>query len=126
MTVRVCKATGLDPELIEPAVWAREEVLSTGIGHGVALPHARVDGLKESLVAVGISDGGIDFDAPDDQLARVIFLILTPAKDPGAQLEIASEIALCFRAHRTLELVLCTNSFTDFLALMNSVDPERV
>jgi Kef-type K+ transport system membrane component KefB/mannitol/fructose-specific phosphotransferase system IIA component len=126
MTVRVCDATGLEPGSIEPAVWAREEALSTGIGRGVALPHARVEGLKESLVAVGIADEGIDFDAPDDQLAKVIFLILTPVKDPGAQLDIASEIARCFRAERMLELVLRTNNFTDFLALMNSVDTDNL
>jgi Kef-type K+ transport system membrane component KefB/mannitol/fructose-specific phosphotransferase system IIA component (Ntr-type) len=120
MTTTVCDVSGLDLETVEAAVWAREEALSTGVGNGVALPHARINGLRESLVAVGISVAGIDFDAPDDKLAKVIFLILTPGKDPGAQLDIASELARLFRDPHLLDRVLRTKNFTDFLALMTA------
>lgn len=115
-----CGAAGLDPESIIAAVWAREEALSTGIGNGVALPHARVAGLREPVVAVGICEGGIDFDAPDGQPAYVIFLILTPAADPRAQLTIAAEIARLFRRQPMLDRALRTKNFTDFLALMST------
>jgi mannitol/fructose-specific phosphotransferase system IIA component (Ntr-type) len=119
--VRVaCGPAGLAPEAIAAAVWAREESMSTGIGHGVALPHARVAGLREPIVAVGLCDDGIDFDAPDGQPAHVIFLILTPADDPRAQLTIAAEIARLFRKQAMLDRALRTKSFTDFLALMTT------
>jgi mannitol/fructose-specific phosphotransferase system IIA component (Ntr-type) len=113
--------------VVEAAVWAREETLPTGIGHGVAIPHARVDGLRKSLVAVGISETGIDFDAPDGEPAQVIFLIVTPGDDPDAQLEILAELARLFREQHMLERVLRTRSFTEFLALMKSttVESER-
>ncbi len=121
MTVMVCAdMEGLDAEAIEKAIWAREEALSTGIGNGVALPHARISGLKDSMVVVGISETGIDFDAPDGKLAKVIFLVLTPTEDPSAQLEIASEIAKLFRDPRMSDRVLHTKKFTDFLALMRA------
>ena len=120
MTVKACEVGGLDAEEIEKAVWSREEVLSTGIGNGVALPHARIDGLKELLVLVGISMAGIDFDAPDGKPAKVIFLILSPLNDPSAQLDITSEIARLFRDHRMTESVLHTTRFTDFLALVHA------
>ena len=57
---------------------AREAVLSTGIGNGVAMPHTRLEGLRSPLVVVGLSKGGIDFDAPDGHPAHVILMILTP------------------------------------------------
>jgi mannitol/fructose-specific phosphotransferase system IIA component (Ntr-type) len=120
MTATVCQALGLNVETVETAVWAREEVLSTGVGNGVALPHARINGLRESLVAVGVSVAGIDFDAPDDKLANVIFLILTPNEDPNAQLDIAAELARLFRHQHTLDRVLRAKSFTDFLALISA------
>ncbi len=121
MTAMVCSdMEGLDAEAIEKAIWAREEALSTGIGNGVALPHARISGLKDSMVAVGISETGIDFDAPDGKSAKVIFLVLTPTEDPSAQLEIASEIAKLFRDPRMSDRVLHTKKFTDFLALMRA------
>ncbi|MFZ2041604.1 MAG: cation:proton antiporter, partial [Desulfobacterales bacterium] len=85
MTAAACEVAGLDARTVEKAVWDREEALSTGIGNGVAIPHARLDGLRESLVVVGISKTGIDFDSPDGRLAKVIFLILTPSSAPGEQ-----------------------------------------
>jgi len=119
LTAMVSLAAGLDGQRIEAAVREREEALRTGIGKGVALPHARIDGLRAPIVAVGISAAGIDFDAPDGKPAHVIFLILTPAQDPGAQLEIAAKIARLFKTSNLLERILQARSFTDFLALIN-------
>ncbi|MDA8141558.1 MAG: cation:proton antiporter [Desulfobacteraceae bacterium] len=120
MAELVSAAAGLEPQIVEATVWEREEALSTGIGNGVALPHARIDGLRQSVIGVGISESGIDFDAPDDKLAHVIFLILTPKDDPGQQLDIAAELARKFRDQRMLDHVKRTRSFTDFLALMRA------
>jgi mannitol/fructose-specific phosphotransferase system IIA component (Ntr-type) len=118
MTAAVCEAEGLDAQHVEKAVWSREEALSTGLGNGVALPHARIDGLRESLVGVGISRKGIDYDAQDGRPGNVIFLALTPGNDPTAQLQIGSEIARIFRDQTISDRVLHTRNFTDFLALM--------
>ncbi|MFP4071379.1 MAG: cation:proton antiporter [Desulfovibrionales bacterium] len=120
MTAVVCTLGGLDAHEVERAVWDREEALSTGLGNGVAFPHARIKGLAKPLVAAGISTAGIDFDAPDGKMAHVIFLALTPENDPGAQLEIASDIARVFQGAQMPDCVLCTRSFTDFLALMRT------
>ncbi len=120
MTAAASEVAGLDARTVEKAVWDREEALSTGIGNGVAIPHARLDGLRESLVVVGISKTGIDFDSPDGRLAKVIFLILTPSSAPGDQLQIAAEIARLFRDLRMPGRVLGTQNFTDFLALMRT------
>lgn len=120
MVLPAAQGLGLDPLTLEAAVWKREQALSTGIGKGIAIPHARIDGLRHSVVVVGISQQGIDFDAPDDKLAHILFLILTPTSDPGSQLVIVSEIAGIFRNETMLERTLKTRSFTDFLALMST------
>ncbi|HET7289288.1 MAG TPA: PTS sugar transporter subunit IIA, partial [Thermodesulfobacteriota bacterium] len=119
-----CEASGLNTSEVEAAVWEREETLPTGIGNGVALPHARIDGISKPILAVGISDTGIDFDAPDDKLAHIVFLILTPASDPEAQLEITAGLARLFREHGMTERVLKTKSYTEFLALVKSLPVE--
>ena len=118
----VCAMAGLPADQVIPAVWAREEAMSTGIGNGLALPHARIEGLKEPLVAMGVSDAGIDFDAPDDRLAHVLFLILTPAEDPGVQLTIVSELARVFRKPHMLDRILRTRNYTDFMAHLRMSD----
>jgi mannitol/fructose-specific phosphotransferase system IIA component (Ntr-type) len=116
-------AAGLDAQALGDAVWAREKVMSTGIGKGVALPHARIENLKKSMVVMGISRLGIDFDAPDGKIAHVIFLILTPADAPDEQLAITAEISRLFRDRSMLDSILQTRSYTDFIALLHAPSP---
>ena len=63
------------------AVMEREEVMSTGIGRGVAIPHAKTDRVDGLMVAVGIAKEPIPFDAIDDKPCRIFFLVVS---DPGA------------------------------------------
>lgn len=95
--VRVsARATGLDEALVTAAVFEREQLVSTALGGGVAAPHARLIDLARPVVAVGVSPGGVDFDTPDGAPVRLVFLILTPRSEDGAQLEILSDIAATF------------------------------
>jgi mannitol/fructose-specific phosphotransferase system IIA component (Ntr-type) len=114
------KAAGLSAETILGAVLEREELMPTGIGKGLAVPHARLPGLEKPLVAVGFSEGGLDFESPDGEPAHIIFLILTPLQDNGAQLEILADIAHTFRFAEIREKVGTVTSFTEFLALVRS------
>lgn len=120
LTAAMCESTGLDLNRVETAVWSREEAMPTGIGNGIALPHARVPGLKEPMVAVGISETGIDFDSPDGKPANIIFLALTPEELPSAQLELGAEIARRFRRFETTEQVLRTKNYAEFLAIIKN------
>jgi mannitol/fructose-specific phosphotransferase system IIA component (Ntr-type) len=114
------KAAGMSAGTIAAAVLEREELMPTGIGKGMAVPHARLDGLEKPLVAVGLSEAGLDFDAPDGGQAHIIFLILTPQHDNGAQLEILADIARSFKADEVRDKARTVASFTEFLALMRS------
>lgn len=124
LTAMACEVSGLNTSEVEAAVWEREETLPTGIGNGVALPHARIEGISKPIVAIGVSDSGIDFDAPDDKPAYVIFLILTPVDAPDTQLEITAELAKLFRVFGMTERVLKIKSYTEFLALVKSSTVE--
>ncbi|WP_459556551.1 cation:proton antiporter domain-containing protein [Lacunimicrobium album] len=115
----------LDSDKIVQLAWARENVAATGIGNGIALPHARLDELSTAVVAVGLSEPGIGFDAPDGQPAHLIFLLLTPLKDPSVQLEISAQIARTFRDANSLSRVLGVNSYTEFLAVLKTLAPQN-
>ena len=113
--------SGLDAAKIEDAAWEREQLAATGIGHGVAIPHARLPELQTSVVVVGISEPGLPFDAPDGLPAHIVFLLITPRNDPAVQLELSADIAHMFRAPHRLERVLRANNFTEFLAALKIV-----
>jgi mannitol/fructose-specific phosphotransferase system IIA component (Ntr-type) len=110
----------VDSKAVIDAVQYREQLMPTGVGHGVAIPHARVEGATTPVVAVGLSRAGIDFNAADGLPAHLIFLLLTPASDEGTQLDIITEITQLFANDRLREQALEVNSYTEFLALIKS------
>ncbi|WP_432822461.1 cation:proton antiporter domain-containing protein [Trichloromonas sp.] len=115
-------SAGLDPVTVTEAVLAREALMPTGIGRGIAVPHARLDGLAGPLAGVGISRVGIDFDAPDGCPAMLLFLLLTPKQDDGVQVELLADIARTFRQRDTFEQSLQAKGFTEFIGLLKSND----
>ena len=78
------------------AVRKRETSMSTGIGHGVGIPHASTDRVNEITGAFGRSTTGIDFDSPDGQPVRLATLLLVPQKQFQQHLHTVSGIAKLF------------------------------
>jgi PTS system nitrogen regulatory IIA component len=74
-------------------LFARERLGSTGLGHGVAIPHGRIKGLKQPLAAVFQLAAPIGFDAPDEQAVQLLIFLLVPEAATQKHLEILSEIA---------------------------------
>ena len=58
----------------------REKESSTGIGKGIALPHAHADSIRRQILAVGISENGIDFSSVDGEPVRIVALLATPTR----------------------------------------------
>lgn len=110
--------TGLDAELIAENAWARELVVSTGVGQSLALPHARLEGLDKPLMVIGQSNAGIDFDAADGLDAEIICLLLSPADDPDAHLEMLSATAQAFTSDDTRRLCLNATNYTELRAAL--------
>ena len=79
-------------EIVVQALLAREEVGSTGIGNGVALPHARCPGVDSLVVAAATVPGGLDYQALDGNPVCLLFLILSPKNAPGEHLKLMAKI----------------------------------
>jgi PTS system nitrogen regulatory IIA component len=84
---------GLNRALITDSLFARERLGSTGLGHGVAIPHGRIKGLKSPMAAVLRLSAPIGFDAPDEQAVSLLIFLLVPEAATQKHLEILSEIA---------------------------------
>jgi Kef-type K+ transport system membrane component KefB/mannitol/fructose-specific phosphotransferase system IIA component (Ntr-type) len=115
-----CEGKEVNPEMVGHRVWARELMMPTSLPHGVAVPHAQVPGLQKPLLAVGMSWSGVDFDAEDGALTRLLILILTPEDDHNAQVEILADISRMFQDPKAVEQVLRANTYTEFLALLKT------
>jgi PTS system nitrogen regulatory IIA component len=84
---------GLNRALVAESLFARERLGSTGLGHGVAIPHGRIKGLKLPLAAVLLLEQAIGFDAPDNQPVDLLIFLLVPEAATQKHLELLSEIA---------------------------------
>ena len=84
---------GLNRALVTDSLFARERLGSTGLGHGVAIPHGRIKGLKAPMAALLQLAQPIGFDAPDDQPVSLLIFLLVPEAATQKHLEILSEIA---------------------------------
>ncbi len=73
------------------AVLAREEEMSTIIGPGIAIPHARVDSVNELVVGVATSQKGVQW--PDGSVVKLLFLLIVPKENPGIYLQAVSALA---------------------------------
>jgi mannitol/fructose-specific phosphotransferase system IIA component (Ntr-type) len=119
----LCAALALQARLpaarLERAVLEREALQSTGLGNGVAVPHARMRELTGgALLAVGLSERGLDFDAPDGAPAHVVFLAITPHDDAGVQLDLLADIGRIFSDAAIRDRALAVRSFVELQALL--------
>ncbi|ADK82851.1 PTS sugar transporter subunit IIA [Sediminispirochaeta smaragdinae] len=103
-----------DCEKIAKAVLAREKVASTGIGHGIAIPHKLSPSVQETVMVFGRSKEGIAFDAIDRKPAHLLFFIVGPENSSADHLKLLSR----------LSRLLTQESFRD--QLMEARSPEEV
>ncbi len=78
------------------SLFAREKLGSTGLGHGVAIPHGRIKGLREATAAFIKTQTPIPFEAPDGQPVNLIFVLLVPERATDQHLQLLSELAQMF------------------------------
>ena len=101
-----------DVQTCVDAVRARESLIGTGTGGGLAIPHAKLGGITRPVLVFGRSEAGIDWDAPDGEPVHLVFLLLSPVDEHGLQLQILAALArgLAHGAVRELLIEATTES----------------
>ncbi|MGH9684605.1 MAG: cation:proton antiporter [Candidatus Acidiferrales bacterium] len=109
---------GNAPERFLRILQERERVAPSGWENALAVPHARVIGLPQPIVVVGRSKGGVDFDARDGRLARLIILILTG--DNQSQHDLLRDAGELFSRKEAIEQALNADNFMELVAALNA------
>jgi mannitol/fructose-specific phosphotransferase system IIA component (Ntr-type) len=94
MARELARESGLDAERVESALLEREELGSTSVGNGFAIPHCKLGGLDEIVVALAAFPDGVDFgDGKHGSRVEFFFIVLSPPDQPAAHLQVLSQIA---------------------------------
>jgi PTS system nitrogen regulatory IIA component len=93
ISMRMASANGLKFETVFHALWRREQAASTAIGHGVALPHARVDGIDQPMLLLARTRQPIPFGAPDRKPVSILLAIVVPEHANDDHLQILAFVA---------------------------------
>ena len=87
-----------EPNALKDALLEREKLGTTGIGNGIAMPHARSSAIKDLTVAFFRSEKGIDFKSMDSEPVHLVFLLLAPVTAGGPYLKLLAKISRLLRS----------------------------
>jgi len=100
------------------ALLVRENKMSTGMQHGIAIPHAKTDAVEDLVAALAIKKEGIDFDALDGKPSHIFIMTISPVKRTGPHIQFLAEISRKLNQPSIREKLLLTQTKDEILLLL--------
>jgi len=107
-----------DREAALTAVMDREEKMSTGMKHGIAIPHGKTGTTQDLVACIGISEKPVDFDSLDKQPCRIFIMTLSPVEKTGPHLQFLAEVSLLFKSAEKREEILAAKTPEEVLEIL--------
>ncbi len=104
-----------DCEKFKEAIWERESIMSTGIGLGIAIPHAKVEGVKDFFIIGASLKKEVDWGAIDNKPVKFVFLIGGPAHSHKEYLQILAKISLVIKNPELRQSLFKVKNSSDFV-----------
>jgi fructose-specific phosphotransferase system IIA component len=115
-----------DQDHIVRKILDREAEMSTGIGYGIAIPHARIEGIDRLFMIAGRSMKGIDFNAIDEQPVRLIFMMLSPANASSQYTHILSSLSRVMSYEEIRNSLIESDDAEKFLGIITAGENKYV
>jgi len=113
-----------NPDAARQAVIDRENLMTTGVGKGVALPHGKSADITEVLVSAGVAVEGIDFQAVDAQPVQIFVLLLTPERYPSKHLKLLSKFSRMLNNAQCRDEILQATSSKEIAQVLYKYDSQ--
>ena len=121
MAAKAAALTGRDERDIFETLMQREKLGSTGVGHGVAIPHVRLASLRDPLLAYGHSAEGLDWDAPDAEPVHHVFVLASAADAADLHVQILAQIARALEPAENRRRLAAARDGREALATLRSI-----
>ncbi|MBN9548711.1 MAG: PTS sugar transporter subunit IIA [Alphaproteobacteria bacterium] len=126
IAVRIARRSGLDEQLVLRGLWRSECLGSTGIGRGVAIPHALFDMISSPVASFTRLMPAIDFGGPDDDPVDIVYTLLWPRSAAAAFLPALSQVRRVLRAVRTREELRQAHSADEVMAIPDAAPSSGI
>ncbi|MDR0656761.1 MAG: cation:proton antiporter [Treponema sp.] len=111
------KLTNRDQALQD--VLSREKTMSTGMQHGIALPHGKTDGVAEICAAVGISREGVEFDSIDGEKSKIFIMVLSPRTSSGPHVQFLANVGSVLKDEEIREKLVAADTQDEVVLLFH-------
>ncbi|RHW42830.1 PTS fructose transporter subunit IIA [Neobacillus notoginsengisoli] len=111
-------------EAFKEAILKREAQSTTGVGDGIAIPHAKTKSVKQPAIAFGKSEAGVDFESLDGQLAHLFFMIAAPEGANNTHLEALARLSGMLMRPEVREKLMAASSKEEVLEVINAYDQD--
>lgn len=113
-------------EKYKEAVWERENLTTTGIGDGVAIPHAKSIAVRKPGISAMVIKNGLDYDSLDGQVAKLFFMIAVPKGDSDVHLDVLARLSTMLMDEEFRETLINASSVDEFLKLIDEKEKDKV
>ncbi len=113
---------GIDAEEIFNLLMERENLGSTGIGNGLAIPHGKLPGLERMLIIVARSREGVPFDAVDNKDVHVIFLLIAPGNAAAIYLKVLARVSRLLKKPGVYDAIVAAESAEEIARIIEEAD----
>ena len=107
------------------AILAREELSTTAVGEGIAIPHAKTKAVKKACLGAGVTKEGIDYEAFDGSLSNLFFMIAAPDGANNTHLEVLSRLSTILMDEEFKNSLIDAKSVDEFLELIDKKETEK-
>jgi len=109
-----------DRDELMAAVYEREKLVTTGVGYGVAFPHAKTRAMKGIVIVFGRSEVGVDFEAMDKKPVHLLFMIAAPEDAIGAHLNVMARLSYIMKSEKNRERLMRAKTAGEVMLILDS------
>lgn len=113
-----------EPDALKEAVWTREQTRTTGIGHGLAIPHGKCEGLDELAMAIGKPAEPIDFASIDQKPVQLVILLASPLDRTSDHIQALARVSRLMTQEQFRERMYEAQSPEDLFSLLQSQEEQ--
>lgn len=124
LAAAIAPGTNASKDQIAEVLMGREQLGSTGIGGGIAIPHGKLNLVDSIVIGFGLSRNGVEYDSLDNKPVHIFFVLLTPENSTGGHLKVLAQISKLLKMESFKQGLISARSVDDIQQIIEEQDED--